>query len=94
MSAIYAITADGEYVEFPKQAPVVVVDVREDLRAGRSPFTRIMEAVDALRAGEVLHVRATLAPVPLISLLSERGFVYYLEEHAADDWSLWLWRPG
>ncbi|MGH7670945.1 MAG: DUF2249 domain-containing protein [Gemmatimonadaceae bacterium] len=94
MSPIYAITADGEYVEFPAAAPVVVVDVREDLRAGRSPFARIMDAVEALPSGEVLHVRATLAPVPLISLLSERGFVYHMEEHAADDWSLWLWRPG
>jgi uncharacterized protein (DUF2249 family) len=94
MSPIYAVTPNGEYVEFPEAAPVVDVDVREDLRMGREPFARIMAAVDALSHGHVLRVRAPLAPVPLIGILSERGFVYYMEEHGADDWSVWFWRHG
>lgn len=94
MSPIYAITADGEYVEFPEGAPVVDVDVREDLRSGREPFARIMAAVDAVPAGHVLRVRATFAPVPLIGLLSERGFVYHMEEETDTDWSVWFWRYG
>lgn len=94
MSPIYAVTPNGEYVEFPESAPVVDVDVREDLRTGRDPFGKIMAAVDALPDGQVLHVRAPLAPVPLIGLLSERGFVYYMDERGVDDWSVWFWRHG
>jgi hypothetical protein len=92
MNRIYATTPDGETVEFPADAPVVEVDVREDLRTGREPLSKIMRAVDGLGDGEVLRVRATFAPVPLVGLLSERGFVYHLEEHDADDWSVWFWR--
>ncbi|HEY5218716.1 MAG TPA: DUF2249 domain-containing protein [Gemmatimonadaceae bacterium] len=94
MSEFYAVTANGENVPFPDHAPVVEVDVREDLRTGREPFSKIMAVVEELGATEVLHLRATFAPVPLISLLSERGFVYHLEPHADDDWSVWFWRPA
>ncbi len=94
MSRIYAVTPDGAMIEFPETAPVVTVDVREDLRSGREPFSRIMAAVEALRVGEVLLLRATLAPVPLVAMLSERGFVYHMEQDAADDWSVWFWRPA
>ncbi len=94
MSRIYAVTPNGEYVEFPANAPVTEVDVREDLRTGREPLSKIMAAVEALPRTDVLHLRATLAPVPLIGMLSERGFVYHMEAHDDDDWSVWFWRAG
>jgi TusA-related sulfurtransferase len=78
----------------PPGAPVVEVDVREDLRAGREPFGKIMAAVGALRDDEVLHLRATFEPVPLFSVLGKRGFTHEAREHAPDDWSVWFWRPG
>jgi uncharacterized protein (DUF2249 family) len=78
----------------PPQAPVVEVDVREELRAGREPFSQIMAAVGALKDGEVLRLRATFEPVPLFTVLAKRGFVHETTEHAADDWSIWFWRPG
>jgi hypothetical protein len=30
--------------------------------------------------------------VPLIGLLSERGFVYHMEGESDTDWSVWFWR--
>ncbi|MDE3215615.1 MAG: DUF2249 domain-containing protein [Gemmatimonadota bacterium] len=93
MKPIYVTTPDGEYLQFPADAPVVDEDVRDVLRAGGQPFDRIMAAVDALPPGQVLRVRATFAPAPLIGLLSERGFAYRLEEHDAGDWSVWFWVP-
>lgn len=73
--------------------PVVVeLDVRDDLRNGREPFTRIMKAVDALKAGEVLLLRAIFEPVPLFTVLGKRGFVHEAQEHAPDDWSVYFWR--
>ena len=86
-------TASESGLRRPSSAPVVEVDVREDLRAGREPFGRIMSAVSALQDGDVLHLRATFEPVPLFAVLGERGFQYESRSHAADDWSVWFWRP-
>ena len=78
----------------PISAPVVELDVREDLRSGREPFSRIMSAVGSLGDGAVLRLRATFEPVPLFTVLGKRGFVHESEAHAADDWSVWFWRSG
>lgn len=75
----------------PADRIVVEVDVREDLRAGREPFGRIMGAVRTV-GDDVLRIRATFEPVPLVSVLGQRGFECESEEHAPDDWSLWAWR--
>ena len=72
--------------------PVVLLDVRDDLRTGREPFSRIMAAVDALRPDEVLHLRATFEPLPLFRVLARRGLDHVSHEHAPDDWSVWFHR--
>jgi hypothetical protein len=77
----------------PAHAKVVEVDVREDLRSGQEPFSKIMAAVGALRPGEVLHLRAIFEPAPLFAVLGKRGFVHESLRHADDDWSVWFWRP-
>jgi uncharacterized protein (DUF2249 family) len=76
----------------PADAPVVEVDVRDDLREGREPLARIMGAVNRLGEGEVLRVRAIFHPVPLLTVLGKRGFASESQEHAPDDWSVWFWR--
>lgn len=78
----------------PPDAIVVEIDVREDLRSGNEPFSKIMAAVAALGESEVLRLRATFEPVPLFTVLGKRGFVHESEEHGADDWSVWFWRPS
>lgn len=93
MSRFQAVTPTGQTVEFPDEAAVTEVDVREDLRQGREPFGKIMAAVQALPQGNVMLLRATFAPTPLLSVLAEQGFVHHLQSHAEDDWSVWFWRP-
>jgi uncharacterized protein (DUF2249 family) len=78
----------------PPDARVVEVDVRDDLREGREPLARIMGAVSALAGGEVLRVRAIFHPVPLLTVLGNRGFASESHEHAPDDWSVWFWRES
>lgn len=56
-------------------ATIITLDVRDDLRAGREPFPRIMEAVGRLRDGEQLRVIAPFEPRPLIGVLAAQGFV-------------------
>jgi uncharacterized protein (DUF2249 family) len=86
--------ADAASPTRPADAPVREVDVREDLRSGNEPFSKIMAAVAALGDGEILRLRTTFEPVPLFTVLGKRGFVHESEEHAAEDWSVWFWRPA
>ena len=76
----------------PAGAPVVEVDVREDLRAGREPFSKIMAAVAELASGDVLRLRATFEPAPLYAVLGKRGFVHETRNEGAEDWSVYFWR--
>ncbi len=96
LSAV-TVTATGESGDsgliHPPNAPIVEVDVRDDLRAGREPFSKIMAAVGALRDDEVLHLRAIFEPAPLFTVLAKRGLVHESHSHASDDWSVWFWKP-
>lgn len=86
--------ADTASPKRPTDAPVREIDVREDLRSGNEPFSKIMAAVAALGDGELLRLRSTFEPVPLFTVLGKRGFVHESEEHGADDWSVWFWRQA
>jgi uncharacterized protein (DUF2249 family) len=67
------------------------LDVREDLRRGEEPLSRIMAAVTELGSGGVLVLRTTFEPLPLYRVLGRRGFAHCAEEHGADDWSVWFY---
>ena len=70
----------------------VDLDVREDIRAGREPFARIMAAVKALGARDALVLRAPFEPAPLYKVLGGRGFAHWTECLGADDWRVWFYR--
>lgn len=78
----------------PLDAPVVEIDVRDDLRAGREPFSRIMAAMSALAPSGVVHLRTTFEPIPLYAVMGKRRFLHEAQAHADDDWSIWFWRPS
>ena len=88
------VLARDETLTHPASARVVELDVREDLRSGREPFSRIMGTVSELRDDEVLHLRAIFEPVPLFAALGKRGFAHESRSHAVGDWSVWFWRPA
>jgi hypothetical protein len=75
----------------PPGLPVVEVDVRDDLRAGREPFSKIMAAVAGLGGESVLRLRTTFEPVPLYAVLGKRGLLHEARAEAPDDWSVWFW---
>jgi len=94
LSAVPVANESGDdLLMHPQNAPTVEVDVREDLRAGREPFSKIMSAVGALGENEVLHLRAIFEPAPLFTVLAKRGLVHESHAHAPDDWSVWFWKP-
>ena len=76
----------------PADRPTVELDLRDDMRAGREPFSRIMAAVRELEDQEVLRLRTIFEPVPLFAVLAKRGFLYESRQEALEDWSVWFWR--
>lgn len=73
---------------------LVQLDVRDDVKTGAEPFARIMGAVKSLGAGQVLVLRVPFEPLPLYRVLGPRGFAHWTERRAADDWSVWFYRPA
>lgn len=58
----------------PEPSLIRELDVRPMLRAGEEPFQAIMDAVGALAPGESLRLVAPFRPVPLFSVMANRGF--------------------
>lgn len=78
----------------PANLREVELDVREDLRMKREPFSRIMTVAGQLGERDVLHLRAIFEPFPLYNVLGKKGFVHQSEMHADDDWSVWFWKES
>ena len=68
------------------------LDVRDDLRAGREPFDRIMEAGTTLPPEGVLRLRTLFEPRALYRRLGREGFRHWTEHLGEEDWRIWFWR--
>jgi uncharacterized protein (DUF2249 family) len=67
---------------------IVTVDVREDIKKGREPFSKIMLAVEGLTANEDLLLIAPFEPVPLFEVLALRGFSHIKRHTPEGDWEI------
>ena len=72
----------------------VTLDVREDLRNGREPFTKIMSAAAALRQGGNLLIVAPFRPVPLFGVLKKLGFSHTAKPTQSGDWEVLFTRES
>ena len=66
----------------------VTIDVREDIRSGGEPLSKIMNAAAAVRAGGQFLVIAPFEPVPLFKVLEKQGFTHAAQPVAAGDWEV------
>ncbi len=64
---------------------IVTLDVREDIRNGREPFSRIMRTVAGLGSDEKLLLIAPFEPVPLLRVLKSQGFEHSASRTASGD---------
>lgn len=72
----------------------VTLDVREDIQRGREPFSRIMQVVASLGAGDDLVILAPFEPTPLYAVLAQRGFFHQSKETESGDWQVRFSREG
>ncbi len=73
---------------------IVTVDVREDIRAGREPFRKIMAAVQRLRPDQTLLLINSFEPRPLYRVMAQNGFTHWAEQTADGDWKIYFRREG
>lgn len=64
----------------------LTLDVREDLRCGREPFSRIMKATAEVLPGEQFLLIAPFEPVPLFRVLEKQGFSYSTRQVSEGHW--------
>lgn len=69
-------------------ANTTTLDVREDLRAGREPFAKILAAIAGLAAQENLLIIAPFEPAPLFHVLAKQGFAHASQQTATGDWQV------
>lgn len=67
---------------------IVTLDVREDLRQGREPFSKILNAVAQLHSDENLLLIAPFEPAPLFSVLGKQGFDHESKQIQSGDWEV------
>lgn len=79
-------TESGALSVDAKQGQEIVVDVREQLRAGKEPFSQIMAAAETCEVGDALVLYATFKPVPLLMLLKAQGFKGEATKLGKGDW--------
>jgi len=70
------------------------LDVREDIRNGREPFSKIMQTVAQLKADEQLLLIAPFEPVPLYALLAQQGFSYQSKPTETGDYEVLFTRAS
>lgn len=70
----------------------VTLDVREDIRRGREPFSRIMQAAATLDSDQTLVLLAPFEPVPLYAVLQNQGFSHESRELDSGDWEVRFFR--
>jgi uncharacterized protein (DUF2249 family) len=67
---------------------IPTLDVRDDLRNGREPFSKIMATAAQLPRGEKFLLIAPFEPAPLFRVLADRGFGYSTRQTADGNWEV------
>lgn len=73
---------------------VVTVDVREDIRTGKEPFSKIMTAVAGLAADDRLRLLAPFEPAPLFNVMAKKGFGHAARPIGNGDWEVLFTRQS
>lgn len=67
---------------------IVRLDVRDQIKTGREPFSQIMGAVGQLEAGQKFLLIAPFEPAPLYAVMAQRGFSSVATVREDGDWEI------
>jgi uncharacterized protein (DUF2249 family) len=88
LTCIKAFRAPLDYLQNGMSRRVVTLDVRDEIRRGREPFSKIMAAVANLGKNEDLLLVAPFEPTPLYGVLSGQGFAHRTTPTAEGDFEV------
>jgi uncharacterized protein (DUF2249 family) len=71
----------------------VVLDVRPMISSGSDPLKIILQTVRGLRHDQALHLINSFEPIPLYSVLGDRGFEH-LTRNVQGVWHMWFFKRG
>ncbi len=58
---------------------ILQLDVRPAINSGKDPFLEIMTTIKSLKEDEVLHLINSFEPIPLYSVLENKGYKHWTE---------------
>ena len=70
----------------------VILDVRDQVRAGEEPFQRIIQTVASLQDDQVFVLCNIFEPVPLYGVMAQRGFAHWTQRRGPQDWCITFYR--
>ncbi len=59
---------------------LITLDVRADIKDGRDPLKKILNTVRSLSAGDTLEIINSFDPLPLKTLLAQKGFSHFSKQ--------------
>lgn len=68
------------------------LDVRPFQQRGEEPFSPIMRMATDVPFGTIFSLRNTFEPVPLYSVLGNKGFLHHAVQHGENDWEIFFYR--
>lgn len=71
-----------------KKDDIVTLDVRDDIRQGREPFSKIMRTVEGLQKHQKLLLIAPFEPAPLFGVLAREGFTHVSQPTKSGDYEV------
>ncbi|MCL6494878.1 MAG: DUF2249 domain-containing protein [Ignavibacterium sp.] len=69
-----------EFINAISKEKIIELDVRPIINSGKDPFLDIMNKVKSLKDDEVLLIINSFEPIPLYTVLGEKGFEHWAEK--------------
>jgi hypothetical protein len=66
------------------------IDISEMLNAGEQPVHEVLSAIKKLDPGEILEIRASFLPAPLIDKATGLGYEHWVSVVAEDEFLVYL----
>lgn len=73
-----------DYLKKINPEKILQLDVRPIIDSGKDPFLEIMSAVKSLKEDDVFHLINSFEPIPLYSVLENKGFSHWTETNGRD----------
>lgn len=80
MKETIMINEKPEYLKKINPEKILQLDVRPIIDSGKDPFLEIMSAIKSLKEDEVFHLINSFEPVPLYTVLGNKGYDHWTEK--------------